>query len=92
MSFYVSLSSSASHPLTKLSCSSLGDFKRAAIREGLSLKLGALLELSEKTTIIAELGKLMVDELPTQRTQPGALRAHYDGTATLEFCLRGLRN
>jgi len=49
------------------------------MREGLSLKLGALLELSEKTTVIAELGKLMVDELPTQRTQPGAPRAHYDG-------------
>ncbi|GAA5885291.1 hypothetical protein JCM16303_005990 [Sporobolomyces ruberrimus] len=66
----------------------LGDFKRAAIREGLSLKLGALLELSEKTTIIAELGKLMVDELPTQRTQPGALRAHYDGYDRTNYLLQ----
>ncbi|GAA6019298.1 hypothetical protein JCM11491_001308 [Sporobolomyces phaffii] len=66
----------------------LGDFKRSAIREGLSLKLGALLELSEKTTVIAELGKLMVDELPTQRTQPGSLRAHYDGYDRTNYLLQ----
>ncbi|GAA6060707.1 hypothetical protein JCM10212_003328 [Sporobolomyces blumeae] len=66
----------------------LGDFKRSAIREGLSLKLGALLELSEKTTIIAELGKLMVDELPTQTTMPGHPRAHYDGYERTEYLLR----
>ncbi|GAA5950180.1 hypothetical protein JCM3765_004232 [Sporobolomyces pararoseus] len=66
----------------------LGDFKRSAMREGLSLKLGALLELSEKTTVIAELGKLMVDELPTQRTQPGAPRAHYDGYDRTNYLLQ----
>ncbi|BGP14654.1 hypothetical protein JCM10213_001636 [Rhodosporidiobolus nylandii] len=56
----------------------LGDFKRSATREALSLKLGALLELAEKTVIVAELGKLMVDMLPTESTQPGEQRAYYD--------------
>ena len=46
----------------------LSDFKRMATREALSLKLGALLELGEKTTIIGELGKLLVEEIPLQRT------------------------
>ncbi|GAA5915542.1 uncharacterized protein JCM6883_000286 [Sporobolomyces salmoneus] len=66
----------------------LSDFKRSSLREGLSLKLGALLELSEKTTVIAELGKLMVDELPTQRTQPGHPRAHYDGYDRTNYLLQ----
>ncbi|BGP54164.1 hypothetical protein JCM8202_005077 [Rhodotorula sphaerocarpa] len=57
----------------------LGDFKRAATRAALSLKLGAMLELAEKTVIIAELGKLMVDMLPTEETEPGQPRAYYDG-------------
>ncbi|GAA5868426.1 hypothetical protein JCM1840_006992 [Sporobolomyces johnsonii] len=68
--------------------SRVGDFKRSATREALSLKLGALLELSEKTTIIAELGKLMVDELPTTPTDPGAPRAYYDGYERTEYLLR----
>ncbi|GAA5934116.1 uncharacterized protein JCM15063_000559 [Sporobolomyces koalae] len=68
--------------------SRLGDFKRSAIREGLSLKLGALLELSEKTTIIAELGKLMVDELPIERTQPGEPRPHYEGYERTSYLLQ----
>lgn len=57
----------------------LSDFKRMATREALSLKLGALLELGEKTTIIGELGKLLVEEIPLQRTEPGAARAPYQG-------------
>ncbi|GAA5930646.1 hypothetical protein JCM1841_006826 [Sporobolomyces salmonicolor] len=68
--------------------SRVGDFKRSATREALSLKLGALLELSEKTTIIAELGKLMVDELPTVPTEPGASRVYYDGYERTEYLLR----
>lgn len=42
-------------------------------------QLGALLELSEKTVIIGEIGKLIVDELPTERTPPGGMRAPYRG-------------
>lgn len=49
----------------------------------MSLKLGAMLELAEKTVVVGELGKLMVDEIPTDTTEPGASRAAYLGkTAT----------
>ncbi|GAA6031723.1 hypothetical protein JCM8097_001953 [Rhodosporidiobolus ruineniae] len=65
----------------------LGDFKRSATREALSLKLGALLELAEKTVIVAELGKLIVDMLPTEPTQPGEQRAYYDGYQRTEELL-----
>ncbi|GAA6002099.1 hypothetical protein JCM10207_003072 [Rhodosporidiobolus poonsookiae] len=57
----------------------LGDFKRSATREALSLKLGALLELAEKTVIVGEIGKLIVDMLPIDATEPGQPRAYYDG-------------
>ncbi|GAA5866825.1 hypothetical protein JCM3774_001813 [Rhodotorula dairenensis] len=65
----------------------LGDFKRAATRAALSLKLGAMLELAEKTVIIAELGKLVVDMLPTDETEPGQPRAYYDGYSRTEELL-----
>ncbi|KDE06603.1 hypothetical protein MVLG_03099 [Microbotryum lychnidis-dioicae p1A1 Lamole] len=58
--------------------SKLGDFKRSIVREAMSLKLGALLEMAEKMVVVAELGKLMIDEIPTERTEPGAPRAHYN--------------
>lgn len=60
---------------------SLGDFKRTTTREAMSLKLGALLELAEKTVVVGELGKLMVDEIPTERTEPGAPRAAYNSAS-----------
>ncbi|GAA5884769.1 hypothetical protein JCM6882_005385 [Rhodosporidiobolus microsporus] len=65
----------------------LGDFKRSATREALSLKLGAMLELAEKTVIVAELGKLIVDMLPTDVTEPGEQRAYYDGFQRTEELL-----
>ncbi|GJN87476.1 hypothetical protein Rhopal_000425-T1 [Rhodotorula paludigena] len=65
----------------------LGDFKRSATREALSLKLGAMLELAEKTVIIAELGKLIVDMLPMDETAPGQPRAYYDGYGRTEELL-----
>lgn len=60
---------------------SLGDFKRTTTREAMSLKLGALLELAEKTVVVGELGKLMLDEIPTERTEPGAPRAAYNSAS-----------
>lgn len=58
----------------------LGDFKRDAVKEALSLKLGAMLELAEKQTIVAEMGKLLVVELPTHtKTIPGRARTNYTG-------------
>lgn len=53
----------------------------------MSLKLGAMLELAEKTVIIAELGKLVVDMLPTDETEPGQPRAYYDGYSRTEELL-----
>ncbi|KAK4702218.1 hypothetical protein P7C70_g4006, partial [Phenoliferia sp. Uapishka_3] len=55
----------------------LGDYKRSTTREAMSLKLGALLELAEKAIIIGEIGKLIVDEIPVEQTEPGAPRARY---------------
>lgn len=57
----------------------LADFKRETVREAMGLKLGALLELAEKMTIISELGRLLVDEVPMDRTEPGGVRAPYYG-------------
>ncbi|KAH8921728.1 hypothetical protein BT69DRAFT_300916 [Atractiella rhizophila] len=57
----------------------LGDFKRDTTREAMGLKLGALLEMSEKSTIIAELGKLLLEEIPRDRTEPGNPRVLYRG-------------
>ncbi|KAK4047598.1 hypothetical protein OIO90_006139 [Microbotryomycetes sp. JL221] len=57
----------------------LGDKKREIIKMAMSLRLGALLEWAEKAVVVAELGKLIVDELPTDRTEPGTQRAPYNG-------------
>ena len=61
----------------------LGDFKRESVREALGLKLGAMLEWSEKQSIIAEMCKLLVAEVPTERTPPGSARAQYKGPLLL---------
>ncbi|KAM0788075.1 hypothetical protein ACM66B_001246 [Microbotryomycetes sp. NB124-2] len=58
---------------------SLGDKKRQVTKIAMSLRLGALLEWAEKAVVVAELGKLIVDEVPTDRTEPGAQRAPYNG-------------
>jgi hypothetical protein len=38
-----------------------------------------MLELAEKTTIIAEMGQLLVAEIPKVRTEPGGTRITYEG-------------
>ncbi|KAA1087489.1 hypothetical protein PGT21_032512 [Puccinia graminis f. sp. tritici] len=55
----------------------LSDFKRETVREGLGLRLGAMLELAEKMTIVCEFGKMLTNEVPIERTPPGAARAPY---------------
>ncbi|PLW31865.1 hypothetical protein PCANC_03617 [Puccinia coronata f. sp. avenae] len=55
----------------------LSDFKRETVREGLSLRLGAMLELAEKMTIVCEFGKMLTAEVPLERTAPGAARTAY---------------
>ncbi|KEP51490.1 eisosome component PIL1 [Rhizoctonia solani 123E] len=57
----------------------IGDFKRRATREFLGLKFAGMVELAEKTTIIGDLGKLMIEEIPLHTTPPGQPRALYSG-------------
>ncbi|SJX66385.1 related to LSP1-primary component of eisosomes [Sporisorium reilianum f. sp. reilianum] len=66
----------------------IGDFKRRTVREALGIKSGALLEMAEKLTIVAEISKLMLDEIPLQPTQPGMPRAEYYGFAKTESLLQ----
>ena len=65
-----------------------GDYKRSKTREAFSLKLGALLELSEKTGVVAEMGKLLVDLIPRGRTEPGRAREDYQGHEATEAVLQ----
>lgn len=58
---------------------SVSDAKRSITREALALKSGALLQLAEKTVVVAEITKLLVDEIPSDRTEPGHTRAQYEG-------------
>ncbi|CAE6540657.1 unnamed protein product [Rhizoctonia solani] len=55
----------------------IGDYKRRATREFLGLKFAGMVELAEKTTIIGDLGKLMIEEIPLYTTPPGQPRALY---------------
>lgn len=66
----------------------IGDFKRRTVREALGIKSGALLEMAEKLTIVAEISKLMLEEIPLQPTQPGMPRAEYYGFAKTESLLQ----
>lgn len=57
----------------------LSDHKRVALKGALSLKFGGLLELAEKATIVGELGKLLIEEIPLETTPPGYGRGPYHG-------------
>ncbi|KAG9098295.1 hypothetical protein FS749_004199 [Ceratobasidium sp. UAMH 11750] len=76
----------------------IGDYKRRTTRELMALKFAGLVELAEKTTIIGDLGKLMIEEISLQTTQPGHPRPPYTGrqqTAELSTeakrCIDGVR-
>ncbi|KAF8513294.1 hypothetical protein JB92DRAFT_2830442 [Gautieria morchelliformis] len=62
----------------------LGDFKRLSTRNFMALKLGGLLEFGEKATIVGELGKLLIEEIPLEHTPPGQPRAFYQSHAKTE--------
>lgn len=62
----------------------IGDFKRRATKEALGIKFNGLLELAEHLTIVGELGKLLIEEIPLEETPPGYGRAPYNGYATTE--------
>ncbi|KAF8601227.1 hypothetical protein BDV93DRAFT_608285 [Ceratobasidium sp. AG-I] len=57
----------------------IGDYKRRTTREFMGLKFSGMSELAEKITIIGDLGKLMIEEISLQTTQPGHPRAPYTG-------------
>jgi hypothetical protein len=54
-------------------------------KQAMAVKFGGLLELAEKMTIVGELGKLLIDEIPLEETPPGFGRAPYGG---FEQCSR----
>ncbi|KAJ9120251.1 hypothetical protein QFC22_003151 [Naganishia vaughanmartiniae] len=62
----------------------IGDFKRRATKEALGIKFNGLLELAEHLTIVGELGKLLIEEIPLEETPPGYGRAPYTSYATTE--------
>ncbi|EPQ30512.1 uncharacterized protein PFL1_02038 [Pseudozyma flocculosa PF-1] len=66
----------------------IGDFKRRTTKEALSIKCGGLLEMAEKLTIMAEIGKLMLGEIPLATTKAGMPRAEYYGFAKTEQLLQ----
>lgn len=66
----------------------IGDFKRRTVKEALGIKSGALLEMAEKITILAEISKLMLEEVPLQPTRPGMPRAEYHSFAKTESLLQ----
>lgn len=65
----------------------IGDFKRRTTKEALGLKCGGLLEFAEKVTIIAEIGKMIIDEIPLDQTRPGMPRADYHSHGRTEQLL-----
>lgn len=56
----------------------LGDEKRRIARDALALKLGALLELGERQTVVSEMSRVLVSEIPQDKTEPGQNRVYYD--------------
>ncbi|KZT71189.1 hypothetical protein DAEQUDRAFT_688159 [Daedalea quercina L-15889] len=63
---------------------SLGDYKRSTSRAWLGYKFGGLVECCEKGVIIGEHGKLVIAEIPLDKTEPGLPRAYYNGHANAE--------
>ena len=63
----------------------LGDFKRTKAREWMGILFGALLECSQKGTVVATFGRTITGYVPTDKTQPGPLRTHYTGHSEVEL-------
>ncbi|KAH7107820.1 Eisosome component PIL1-domain-containing protein [Auriculariales sp. MPI-PUGE-AT-0066] len=66
----------------------LSDYKRATAKHFLTLKFGAILEFAEKATIVGELGKALIEEIPLQATPPGQMRTMYQGYDTTNQIVR----
>lgn len=66
----------------------IGDFKRRTTKEAMGLKCGGLIELAEKMTIVGEVGKMIIDQIPLDTTKPGMARASYHGHARTDQLLQ----
>lgn len=66
----------------------IGDYKRRAAKEAMGIKCGGLLELAEKLTIVAEVGKLMIEEISLEPTHPGMPRTDYLGAMRTDQLLQ----
>lgn len=62
----------------------LGDWKRIKAREWMGVLFGALLECSEKGTVVSTFGRTIIGYVSTEKTQPGLSRAHYTGHSEVE--------
>ncbi|KAH9918048.1 Eisosome component PIL1-domain-containing protein [Fomitopsis serialis] len=63
---------------------SLSDYKRSTSKAWLGYKFGGLVECCEKGIIIADHGRLVIAEIPLDRTEPGLPRAYYNGYSNTE--------
>lgn len=59
----------------------IGDFKRRTMVEAIGLKAGGLMEMAEKSVVIAETMRLLIDEIPQTATAPGQPRVAYRNEA-----------
>lgn len=66
----------------------IGDYKRRTVKEAMGIKCGGLLELAEKLTIIAEVGKMIIEEIPMEQTHPGMPRTDYVGAMRTDQLLQ----
>lgn len=66
----------------------IGDYKRRTVKEAMGIKCGGLLELAEKLTIIAEVGKMIIEEIPLEETHPGMPRTDYVGAMRTDQLLQ----
>ena len=66
----------------------MGDFKRRTIVEALGLKSGGLMELAEKSVVIAETIRLLLEEIPLDPTTPGQARVAYRNEARTDRLLQ----
>lgn len=62
----------------------LSSWKRIEAREWMGVLFGALLECSEKGTVVATFGRTIIRYVSTEKTQPGLPRAHYTGHSEVE--------
>ncbi|WFD36085.1 hypothetical protein MCUN1_002956 [Malassezia cuniculi] len=66
----------------------ISDFKRRTIVEAIGLKAGGLMEMAEKSIVIAESMRLLIDEIPQVATTPGQPRIPYRSEARTDHIIQ----